>query len=103
MQLESINEQEFKNRIREILCKYLDLSRYAVFVFGSRVRGNATQRSDIDIGLDGSERIPGDIMENIKDELEDLPYMQKVDIVDMKTITPNKQRVMRQYTESLQL
>ncbi len=79
--------------------KYLDLAEYEVFVFGSRVVGNATERSDIDIGLEGPERISGATMECIREELEDLSYLQKIDIVDMKTVEPKKYQVMKQHTE----
>ena len=80
---------------------YLDLSEYEVFVFGSRAAGNATERSDIDIGIEGPERIPGAMMMDIQDALEDLPYLQKIDVVDMHTVEPKKYQVMTQHTEPL--
>ncbi|PSO43949.1 MAG: nucleotidyltransferase domain-containing protein [Parcubacteria group bacterium SW_4_49_11] len=96
-----LNEHNLKARIREIMGTYLDLSEYEVFVFGSRAAGNATERSDIDIGIEGPERIPGAMMMDIQDALEDLPYLQKIDVVDMHTVEPKKYQVMTQHTEPL--
>ena len=41
--------------VRRIVLKHVPLNDYAVFLFGSRVAGNAHQMSDIDIGVLGDE------------------------------------------------
>lgn len=48
--------------------KHLDLNKYRVFVFGSRVTGKSSERSDIDIGIDGATAVSAVIMESIKFE-----------------------------------
>jgi len=74
MRLEYYSVDKLKKEILEILGKYLDLSKYKVFFFGSRVRGNSDERADIDIGIEGPE-IPAYAKLEIEEELENLPIL----------------------------
>ncbi len=40
MKIEFYPEEKLKKEVREIISKYLDLNKYRVFFFGSRVRGD---------------------------------------------------------------
>ena len=48
-------------------------------VFGSRAKGNHTERSDVDIALFGDVDFLG--VERIAGTLDDLPFIQKFDVV----------------------
>ena len=48
-------------------------------VFGSRAKGNHTERSDVDIALHGGVGFWD--VEKIACELDDLPFIQKFDVV----------------------
>lgn len=68
----------------KIIRKYLP-GEYKLFLFGSWVRGNALEASDIDIGILGEEKIDWDSMVKIFQEVETIPTLRKIDIVDLKT------------------
>ncbi len=80
----SINTFPFKDQILQILAKHLKGRRYGVYLFGSRARGNATPYSDYDIGIMANEPLPLSTMAVIEEDFEELPVMQKIDLVDLK-------------------
>ena len=82
MRLEFYPEEKLKKEILEIVGKYLDLEKYKVFFFGSRVRGNNFPRADIDIGIMGPSPISVRIKFQIVEELEKIPTLYKFDLVD---------------------
>ncbi|RMD85216.1 MAG: nucleotidyltransferase domain-containing protein [Candidatus Dadabacteria bacterium] len=67
--------------IRDIIKPVLDLTKYRVFVFGSRADGMASRYSDFDIGIEGEKLSPIDYFNlTLEFEESDLPYC--VDIVE---------------------
>lgn len=55
-----------------------------ILVFGSRLRGTARKYSDLDLALEGKEKIPDDCLIHIAEFFSesDLPY--HIDVVDLK-------------------
>jgi predicted nucleotidyltransferase len=98
MKLEHYPAEKLKEEILKILSKYLDLSQYKVFFFGSRVKGNADERSDIDIGIEGPE-IPSHIKFEIEEELEHLPILYKIDFVDFNNVDEDFKKIAKKYVE----
>lgn len=49
-----------------------------VVLFGSRAKGTARERSDIDIAISGVSDIDG-----LQEEIDDLPTLYKIDLVDL--------------------
>ena len=68
--------------IRGAVGKYLDLTRYRVFLFGSEATGTAAPGSDVDVGIWGPEPIAGAILARIQEELESLRTLRLFDVVD---------------------
>lgn len=62
------------------LCRSYSANR--VILFGSRAKGTALERSDIDIAVSGVIRFP-----ELREEIENLPTLFSVDIVNMDTCT----------------
>lgn len=91
MRLKYYPVQKLKKEILEILEKHLDVSKYRVFFFGSRVGGIGSERSDIDVGIEGPEPIPSKIKFEIEDEIENLLTLYKIEIVDFRRV-PSKFR-----------
>jgi len=87
MKLEFYSIEKLKKEILEIIGKYLPQNSYRVFFFGSRVKGTNFLRSDIDIGIDGPKEIPAEIKLKIEEEIENLPTLYKIDIVDFKEVS----------------
>jgi len=85
MKLEHYSEKLLKKQILEIVSKYLDLKDYRIFFFGSRVDKNNSQRSDI--GIEGPDKIPTEILIQIEEELDQLPTLYRFDLVDFKKVS----------------
>lgn len=86
MRLEHYPAEKLRKDLVSILRKHLDLSRFRVFFFGSRVTGGGTDRSDIDVGIEGPDPIPPVAMFAIEEEIENLPTLYKVEIVDFTRV-----------------
>lgn len=87
MKLERYSCAKLKKEIKEIISRYLDLDEYKVFFFGSRVRGDNFERADIDIGIEGPEKISALITLKIKDDLEKLRILYKFDLIDFRNVS----------------
>jgi uncharacterized protein len=101
MRLEYYSEEKLKKELLEIIGKHVDLSAYKVFVFGSRVSGGGDDRSDIDIGIEGMEAVPDGAMANIKEAIEDLPTLYKIDVIDFAQTDKKFKSVAKQHVEML--
>lgn len=87
MKLESYSEEKLKKEVKEIVGKHLDLNKYKVFFFGSRVKGSNFNVSDVDIGIMGSEKIPVEIKMDIEEEIDELPTLHTFDVVDFNDVS----------------
>jgi len=99
MKLEYYQIEKLKKEIRDISARYLDLAEYKIFFFGSRVKGNNFERADIDIGIEGPEKIPASIKLKMKEDLEKLPTLYKFDLVDFKNVS---QKFKKQALKSIE-
>jgi predicted nucleotidyltransferase len=88
-------EEKWKKLIKEIVRKYLPDKDYKIFIFGSRAEGKNRKFSDIDLGIEGPEKISSLIHLNIEEDLEnsDIPY--RVDVVDFKTVSPDFAKIAK--------
>ncbi|MDP3764635.1 MAG: nucleotidyltransferase domain-containing protein [bacterium] len=103
MRLENYPSEKLKDQIIKIVGKHLDLSQYKVFFFGSRVSGGGDDRSDIDVGIDGLNPVPLGALLDIKDELDNLPVLYKIDVVDFKDISDQFRQVALEKIEELKI
>lgn len=99
MKIEFYPVEKLKKEVLEIVGKYLDLKKYKVFFFGSRVSGKGNERSDIDIGIEGSKPIPLEILTEIKEKIDELPTLYHIDIVDFKNVEEDFYQVAKQNFE----
>ena len=100
MKLEHYSQKKLEKKILEIVGKYLDLKKYKVFFFGSRVSGENHERSDIDIGIKGPKKIPYGVIYNIQEDMnEKIPTLYKFDVVDFKDADKNFIKVVSQHKE----
>lgn len=99
MRLEHYPLDKLKRELLEIIGRHLDLSRYRVFFFGSRVTGKGTDRSDIDVGVEGPEPIPSRAWVEIEEEVEDIPTLYKVEIVNFSNVSHIFKEVATQQRE----
>ena len=72
---------EIMSRIIEECKKY---NAQEVVLFGSRAKGTAKTTSDFDIAVTGVKDIEG-----LREELDSIPSLYKIDLVDMDTCRNN--------------
>ena len=102
MKLEHYPTEKLKKEILEIIGKYLDLGKYRIFFFGSRVGKNKSdEHSDIDIGIEGLEEISYKTISDIKEDIDNLPVLYKIEVVDFKNISSDFREVALQHTEAI--
>ena len=101
MRLEHYSVEKLKMEIREIAGRHLDLSEYKIFFFGSRAAGKGDEHSDIDIGIEGPREISFIAMSEIKDEIDNLPILYKIEIVDFKNVSGDFKEVALQNIEEI--
>lgn len=92
--------EEVKKEVAKIIKDELPKG-YRAFFFGSRVTGTASERSDLDVGIespDGKE-VPFEIMSKIKGRCETLPTLFSIDIVDFSKISADFKKVAREKIE----
>lgn len=75
--------------LKRIIRENIPGDEYIVFLFGSRAEQNHHDRSDIDIGILGSQPLSAILRYNLEKQIEnsDIPYL--VDIVDFSLVTEN--------------
>lgn len=101
MKLKHYSEKKLKKEILEIVGKYLNLDQYRVFFFGSRVNDQASERSDIDVGIEGPNQVPLETMAKIRNEIFDLPTLYSIDVIDFKSVDQDFLEVAKDKVESL--
>lgn len=87
MKLEHKAEKEVKKEILKVVGKHIDLEQYKLFFFGGRVDGRGDDRSDIDLGIKGEKAVPVEAMSNIEEDLENLPMLYTIDVVDFSKVS----------------
>ncbi len=101
MRLERESEDFIRQQILRVLWKYLDLSDYSIFFFGSRVTGTGDDRSDIDVGIQGRCPVPVAVWGSIQEEMEDLDTLYKIDVVDFATVSDSFKEVASRRTQAI--
>lgn len=100
MRLEHQSVEDLKKNILFIFGEHLDLKKYKVFFFGSRVSGKNRESSDIDVGVEGPT-ISRIVLSQIKEEIENLPTLYTIEVVDFNNVSVKFKEVANQYVESL--
>lgn len=87
MKLEHVSQEKLQQLIKEVFGKHLQIDNYRLFFFGSRVKGDNSPRSDIDLGIEGTQRLSFKTKLSIEEELQNLPILYKIDLVDFKNVS----------------
>lgn len=99
MKLEHRSPEKLKKEIIKIVGQYLDLKKYKVFFFGSRVSGKSHERSDIDVGIEGPRSVSWEIMGEIREEIQELPVLYTIEVVDFKDVSKDFRKVAKDRIE----
>ena len=60
---------------------------YQLFLFGSRVTGTNDIKADIDIGIIPNKKLSARQLQNIKESLEELSTLLKIDFIDFSSVS----------------
>lgn len=96
MKIAHESEETLKREIRDIIGKHLDIRAYKVFFFGSRVSGKNREGSDIDVGIEGVTSVPAVKIDAIQEEIDALPTLYKIEVVDFSHVTDKFKEVARE-------
>ncbi len=88
-----IQNKNIEEQIKEIIGKFIDLNKYEVFIFGSRITEKARKYSDYDIGIRGKRALPAQKIVLIKEALEESDLPCQVDVVDFYTVSADFKNV----------
>ncbi len=91
-----IKTDKYVGLCRQIVMDNIDLGRYMVFLFGSRTRIHHRKFSDIDIGLLGDGAVPAEVIENIREAIDNSIIPYQVDIVDFRRVSPDFRKIALQ-------
>ena len=83
-------------KVASIIKTYLPVGVYSLFLFGSRATLRAHRYADIDIGIEGKQTIPFEVMARITGALEESDLPVRVDVVDFAKVTPEFARLAKQ-------
>lgn len=101
MKLENYSVEQLKKQIREIASRHLNLNECEIFFFGSRVRGDSSEVSDIDIGINGPGKLSLSIKNEIEEEIDRLPMLYKINFVDFKSVSDKFKNEALKYIEKI--
>lgn len=93
--------EEVKKKVKEIVKQELDGTAHTAFFFGSRIDGTASPRSDLDVGIEGSEALSAEIMRSIKSRCDALRTLYTIDIVDFSSASEDFKSVAKVHTEKI--
>ena len=93
---------QVKAMIRAALLPFqLELGEARLFFFGSRVTGEARERSDFDVAVEGQGRIQPSLITRIRDALDELPTLYRVDFVDLACVSEAARSEMLKHVEAI--
>ncbi len=75
--------EALRRAIVETVARHLVGRSYRLYLFGSRAQGRATPRSDYDLAVLGEGAFPLAQIERLRGDLEGLPVLQRVELVDL--------------------
>lgn len=101
MKLIYVPKKKLDEDLKKIVSRYLDLSKYRLFYFGSRVTGRGDERSDIDVGIYGKTPVPDSVVAKIQNDIESLPTLYSIEVVDFSQTSDDFQNVALQKTEPI--
>lgn len=100
MILHHISKEDLSKMIQTIIKKHIK-EPVDIFYFGSRVDGTGDDRSDIDVGVIAPFPLSLSTLNAIKEDLENLPILYTIDLVDFSNASDAFKRVALRYREQL--
>ena len=93
-------ETTIKEATKRIMAK---VPTAKVYLFGSRARGDAQKYSDIDIAVEGAEKINVKTFLEMQEELENIDSFYPVQVVDMKNTSEKFYNKVMAYAKEINI
>jgi predicted nucleotidyltransferase len=87
--------------VTQIMRRHLPETSHRILLFGSWATLESTARSDIDIAILGEAPVDELIMAQIKEEIDRLPTLRKVEVVDLWVVEDRFRNKVEQQAEIL--
>ncbi|WP_447974998.1 nucleotidyltransferase family protein [Nitrospira sp. Kam-Ns4a] len=104
MELERIREEQIRpllGRVVQVVRKHLEDPSYRLLLFGSWATGSSDVTSDIDVGVLGPAPLDDLVIARIREEIERLPTLRKIEIVDLNRVEPSFRESVQRHAELL--
>jgi hypothetical protein len=93
----AVAEDIYVERVRRIVLDRLAGYDAAVYLFGSRARGDAARASDVDVAIDPRQPLSPLLLGDLAEALEESTIPYRVDIVDLGAAEPSlRARVLKE-------
>ena len=99
MKLEYVSQEKLQQLIKEVFGRHLQAGGYRLFFFGSRVKGDSFSHSDIDLGVESSQKLSSQVKLSIEEDLQNLPILYKIDLVDFGNVSEDFRKIALQNAE----
>ncbi|MGH7256651.1 MAG: nucleotidyltransferase domain-containing protein [Nitrospirales bacterium] len=103
-ELEQIKEREIRpllRQIRQIVRMHVPDETDRVLLFGSWATLGSQPTSDVDIGILGSKPVDELAMAKIREEIERLPTLRKIEVVDLNRVEARFRESVQRHAEIL--
>lgn len=94
-------DEKTREFIRTTIRSYLPDEGYKIFLFGSRVTSHHHPYSDVDIGIEGKNRVSTRALSDIQEALQESDLPLRVDVVDFISVNPDFRRIAQMHTQPL--
>lgn len=89
--------ESLRSQVVQAVASTMGGRHYRLLLFGSRTKGRATLRSDYDLALLSEHPIELAILARLREALEQLPILQRIDVVDLSRVSPEfAEQVLRE-------
>lgn len=75
----------YLNKLRRILTDFFKKYDVAIYLVGSRAKGEYRRHSDIDIAIEPRQELPEGLIANLREQIEESTIPYKVDIINLRT------------------
>lgn len=99
-----IKDKEIRPLLREViqvLRRYLPDPAYSILLFGSWATLDSIPTSDVDVGILGRKPVDELVMAQIKQEIDRLPTLRKIEVVDLQTVDDRFRANVEQHGERI--
>ena len=82
--MQNVKTNSYIEKIRKCALEFMKDERVRIYLFGLWARGEARCESDVDIAIEGDDRLKASKISALRDFFEESTIPYRVDVVDMR-------------------